>query len=122
MCKTTVAHATDADCSPFLNVDGLCTECGVYRNDEPCPFCGGWSFHAGECIELLPAEEIAEWPPLAPHLAEKRARMISLGSIDPTCSECAELMRNPDAFCPDHKASNGCESGSRPHCTCDACF
>lgn len=66
--------------------------------------------------------EIAAWPVLAPALAEKRAHLISLGFIDPACAQCAELMTNPNAFCPDHKASSGCESGSRSHCTCDACF
>lgn len=27
-----------------------------------------------------------------------------------------------DIFAPNHKASERCKSGRRPHCTCDTCF
>lgn len=38
------------------------------------------------------------------------------------CKTCdAERQRN-NTFFPPHDASPRCESGKRPHCTCDACF
>jgi hypothetical protein len=43
-------HEADLDCT--LDEDGCCLVCGVYRNDEPCPYCGGWSFHIGDCPGL----------------------------------------------------------------------
>ena len=36
------------------------------------------------------------------------------------CPTCAELARG--SFGPPHDASPRCESGKRPHCTCDTCF
>jgi hypothetical protein len=57
-------------------------------------------------------EMIADW--------EKRAL------LDPICPGCQEFYQSPrlpiDVFAPSHKASGGCESGKRPHCTCDTCF
>jgi hypothetical protein len=48
------------------------------------------------------------------------------GRLDPNCPGCREFYDSPklpiDVFAPSHKASNGCESGKRPHCTCDTCF
>lgn len=35
----------------------------------------------------------------------------------PTC----DALRN-DRMMPSHTAREGCESGKRPHCTCDVCF
>lgn len=38
-------------------------------------------------------------------------------------SDCAACVRNgKGAFAPSHDASTRCQSGGRPHCTCDACF
>jgi hypothetical protein len=48
-------HCKDADCT--IGDDGYCVICGVYRNDAPCPSCGGWSFHVGDCPELEAREE-----------------------------------------------------------------
>lgn len=61
---------------------------------------------------------------------ETREEMISRwekeGRLDPICPGCREFYESPkfptDVFAPNHKASNGCESGKRPHCTCDTCF
>jgi len=36
------------------------------------------------------------------------------------CPTCAELARG--SFGPSHDPSARCESGKRPHCTCDICF
>lgn len=36
------------------------------------------------------------------------------------CPTCAELARG--SFGPSHDPSPRCESGKRPHCTCDICF
>lgn len=36
------------------------------------------------------------------------------------CATCAELARG--SFGPSHDPSPRCESGKRPHCTCDICF
>lgn len=36
------------------------------------------------------------------------------------CSYCDEH-RN-DSMMPSHTASSRCESGKRPHCTCDTCY
>ncbi len=52
------------------------------------------------------------------------------GLIDRFCKTCQEVtipkLKNgaklSDIFVPSHKASNRCESGKHPHCTCDTCF
>lgn len=36
------------------------------------------------------------------------------------CMTCAEIARG--SFGPSHDPSPRCESGKRPHCTCDICF
>lgn len=56
--------------------------------------------------------------------AARIARMENLGMLDPNCLSCREFYDNPrvQPFAPNHLASPGCESGKRPHCTCDACF
>lgn len=52
--------------------------------------------------------------------------MIESGTIDPDCAYCQRTFlaaENPaSVMAPSHRASAGCKSGSRPHCTCDACF
>ena len=63
-------------------------------------------------------------------LKTKREEMIkrweSEGRLSPTCPGCKEFYDYPglpiDVFAPSHKPSGGCESGKRPHCTCDYCF
>lgn len=56
--------------------------------------------------------------------AERLARWTTLGTYDPECKACEELAAHPTlgAFMPPHKPVSTCRSGSRPHCTCDACF
>lgn len=49
------------------------------------------------------------------------------GDLDPDCQSCRAdhypvLERGEVPFAPRHRASNRCESGKRPHCTCDVCF
>jgi len=63
---------------------------------------------------------------------EKIAQLESIGHLDPTCRTCqadfypfyrerwAPGMSGP--FAPSHQPSRNCESGKRPHCTCDVCF
>jgi hypothetical protein len=41
---------------------------------------------------------------------------------DMDCPTCADAMANPGKAVPYHDASPRCESGKRPHCTCDTCF
>lgn len=36
--------------------------------------------------------------------------------VEPGCVSCTETMG------PRHMASDACESGKRPHCSCDECF
>lgn len=54
------------------------------------------------------------------------AAMEKQGAISPGCKECqGAFYAAPDpinAFYPRHTASFRCESGRRPHCTCDTCF
>lgn len=53
-------------------------------------------------------------------------RLEAMGYLDPACPGCAERYAHPgmpfDVMGPNHKASNGCESGKRAHCSCDSCF
>jgi hypothetical protein len=52
------------------------------------------------------------------------------GSLDPNCKSCQEYFYPIarvgeniwNVFAPRHKASSRCQSGKRPHCTCDICF
>jgi len=48
------------------------------------------------------------------------------GWLVPGCAGCQEYYnstsRPVDVFAPGHKGSANCESGKRPHCTCDRCF
>lgn len=61
---------------------------------------------------------------------ETREEMIARwerdGLLDPNCPGCKEYYDNPGkptgVFTPSHNASPRCESGKRPHCTCDSCF
>lgn len=52
------------------------------------------------------------------------ARMEAEGRLDPDCDGCRKFYDHPrlDPFAPRHKASSRCQSGGRPHCTCDICF
>lgn len=38
------------------------------------------------------------------------------------CKYCDELRERGETFHPSHDASRNCESGRRPHCSCDCCF
>ncbi len=52
-------------------------------------------------------------------------RKVSIGGIGNVNwrSDCAQCERQgKGAFAPSHDASGRCESGKRPHCTCDRCF
>jgi len=59
--------------------------------------------------------------------AEQITRWEQEGRLDPECPFCqrefyAAESKPYDVFAPNHKASEGCESGKRAHCTCDTCF
>ena len=60
--------------------------------------------------------------------AEQIMRWEQEGRLDPQCIFCCrDFYANhgclpSEVFAPNHKASEGCESGKRPHCTCDTCF
>lgn len=54
-------------------------------------------------------------------------RLEGMGQLDPMCQGCKEHYAWIKAhgslpFAPSHKASTWCESGKRPHCSCDRCF
>jgi hypothetical protein len=38
------------------------------------------------------------------------------------CKTCDEIRAKGEKPFPSHQASDRCESGKRPHCTCDVCF
>lgn len=48
------------------------------------------------------------------------------GLLQKGCAGCQEFYDSPKlpshVFAPNHKPSSGCQSGKRPHCTCDKCF
>jgi hypothetical protein len=61
----------------------------------------------------------------------KIAELETLGMLDPACPGCAEdyaFYRTTwrvglfPPMHPNHKPSDRCESGKRPHCSCDTCF
>ncbi len=56
--------------------------------------------------------------------AERLARWQMTGLYDPDCPGCATVLEHPtlSPFQPMHKSGARCQSGGRPHCTCDACF
>ena len=59
---------------------------------------------------------------------ESIKRLEILGEIDPNCKTCKSIFYPSyekgifTVFAPRHKASKNCQSGKRPHCTCDCCF
>jgi hypothetical protein len=57
---------------------------------------------------------------------EQIVRLEATGLLDPNCPGCRERYESAskpcDVFAPSHKASERCESGGRPHCTCDVCW
>lgn len=53
---------------------------------------------------------------------QKLARWERDGIIVRDCKGCEPLYADPDAMCPRHQGSEYCESGKRPHCTCDLCW
>jgi hypothetical protein len=57
---------------------------------------------------------------------EAIARLERAGQLDRNCLDCQEVYRSPqmpfDVMGPRHQPSQRCESGKRPHCTCDTCF
>lgn len=61
--------------------------------------------------------------------AQQIARWERDGYADKDCPGCCEFYAAvekgklpADVFAPSHKARPRCESGKRPHCTCDTCF
>ena len=44
------------------------------------------------------------------------------GGIVEGCKFCDDMKRKGETFFPPHEPSMYCESGKRPHCTCDRCF
>jgi hypothetical protein len=47
-----------------------------------------------------------------------RLDMVAAGS----CLYCDEIRARKERMYPPHDASVRCESGKRPHCSCDVCF
>jgi len=42
--------------------------------------------------------------------------------LDPDCPACQRRASGEDPHGPRHQPSDRCESGKRPHCTCDTCY
>jgi len=106
----TLSHTERLIVQAHREVPGQCT-C------VPCEHCGAIMRHVEQLLmagTVTRMEQIKEW--------EARGR------IDPACAFCqrefyARTTTMPsDVFAPSHKASEGCESGKRSHCTCDTCF
>lgn len=55
---------------------------------------------------------------------EKIRRLEASGDLVSDCMGCSEFYAHPfiHPFAPAHRASAGCRSGRRNHCTCDTCF
>lgn len=52
-------------------------------------------------------------------------RLEQEGRLDPDCAGCKEFYaaaEPTEVFAPSHRPSHFCQSGQRPHCTCDTCF
>jgi hypothetical protein len=60
----------------------------------------------------MSTSQVRDKPPAAP----TRRRIV----MEEGCPTCAELAGG--SFGPYHDPSPRCESGKRPHCTCDICF
>jgi hypothetical protein len=48
--------------------------------------------------------------------------LTQFGKPDPAHPECSECLSTSVFEGPSHEASSNCQSGRRPHCTCDTCF
>lgn len=64
---------------------------------------------------------------MAEPVKDKIIRLEDLGFLEAGCPGCEvhyeSLMKTGEmAFAPGHKVKERCESGQRPHCTCDACW
>lgn len=63
-------------------------------------------------------------------MIETREEMVkrweASGWLKQDCARCKKFYASPgkptDVHGPSHRASDRCESGKRPHCTCDTCF
>ncbi len=55
---------------------------------------------------------------------QRLARLEAQGIIFKDCPYCREWYEHPtgNPAAPRHQASASCESGKRPHCTCDTCW
>ena len=62
--------------------------------------------------------------PITEPREQRLRRLERLGVIHPDCPGCREWYEHPtaDPMAPRHTPSARCESGKRPHCTCDRCF
>jgi hypothetical protein len=68
-----------------------------------------------EQIRSALTEPVVEEKPMKPSTPVRRRIIMEEG-----CITCAELAAG--SFGPSHDPSPRCESGKRPHCTCDICF
>lgn len=59
---------------------------------------------------------------LGPKAAEGIALKVALSGRPETAESCALCEQFARTGGPRHEASDRCESGRRPHCSCDACF
>jgi hypothetical protein len=54
------------------------------------------------------------------HVNESRKKEFNRKWVKPGCKYCEEHKFDRDM--PAHEPSSACESGKKPHCTCDACY
>jgi len=72
-----------------------------------------------EVIDQQDPDHKVVWTEPTLEKAAYRARRYNVGTRAPGCKTCDDPTYEMG---PDHTASQNCESGKRPHCTCDTCF
>lgn len=92
-----------------------CFQGSLWRHD-PQPDDPELETRVGDCLHCdgLGCEEIDRRAAAAKNVT--RTSFV----LDGTCKTCAALAKGE--MYPPHDASPRCESGKRPHCTCDTCF
>lgn len=72
-----------------------------------------------EVIDQQDPDHKVVWTEYTQEKAARRARQYNVGTRVPGCKTCDDPTYTQG---PDHTPSRNCESGKRPHCTCDTCF
>ena len=107
------ANVTTSPVEPSEDFDDTCPDCGEDECDSDCERFEAWVPGRG-CVTPRETRD------------EQVTRFEAEGWLVPGCSGCDEFYSSPkrptDVFAPSHRVNDWCESGKRPHCTCDRCF